>query len=301
MKNKKASIISAEDIVPCIEAVELKTITELILSKVRAEKIICFGSIINNVKNSSCFLQDERFVTSKENSYYLLVVPTPGEQIPDIVLQQQLEEGIKAFGNATIIVHRMKEINTALQNGGSFFTNIYKRGLLLHDNEKELFSVPVAGADTSKRITKRENFWNQWHLLSENFLKGAHFYYEKHFNNLAVFMLHQSLQHCYTGMLRVLTGYRSSSNSLRRSLKMIDNILPEASFSSSKHTPENARLLGLLMKGFSDARYSEKFDITSAELSTLMNRIENIVKQANITCMDHLNKLKEGKTSYTIA
>lgn len=300
MKKKKAPVISIEDITSCIETVELKAITELILSKVRAEKIICFGSIINRVKNSSCFLHDEQYVT-KSNRYYLLVVPTPGEQIHDIVLQQQLEEEIKAFGNATIIVHRMKEINTALQNGGSFFTNIYKRGILLHDNEKELFSVPVAAADASKRITRRENFWNQWHLLSENFLKGAHFYYDKHFNNLAVFMLHQSLQHCYTGMLRVLTGYRSSSNSLRRTLKLIDNILPEASFSAEKHTPENARLLGLLMKGFGDARYSEKFDITSGELLTLMNRIENILKRANITCLDHLNKLREGKTSYTIA
>jgi len=301
MKKQKTPVRVIQHATVPIESKELKTITRFILSRIRAEKIICFGSIVNDMKNTSCFLPEEHLVTSKQNSYYLLIVPSAGEQVPDILLQQRLEEGVKTIASVTVIVHRMKEINTALENGSSFFSALYKKGVLLHDNEAEPFTVPVSETNISKHIVKREKFWDHWYLLSENFLKGANFYYEKQSNNLAVFMLHQSLQHCYSGMLRVLTGYRSNSNSLRRLLKLVDNVLPESSFSALKQTPENARLSGLLMKGFSDARYNDKFEVTNGELVTMIGRIEKILQQANITCLAHLKNLKEGKKSYTIA
>lgn len=297
MKKQKSHAMATQDTSTDAEVKELKTITQFILSRIKAEKIICFGSTVNNVKNNSCFAQ-EKDITLKLNSYCLLVVPAATEPIADIALQQRLEEDIKAIAIVTIIVHRMEEINTALQNGSSFFTTIYRKGTLLHDNNLETFTIPVAGEAINKRITRREKFWNQWFKLSENFLKGAHFYSEEKHYNLSVFMLHQTLQHCYSAMLRVLTGYRSNSNSLRRLLRLIDNILPESSFSSIKHTPENARLSGLLMKGFSDARYSDKFDITTEELGALINKIEKILKDANIACLNHIKSLKEGKTSY---
>lgn len=298
MKKQKLPATMVHDASSSVENSELKTITEFILSKVKAEKIICFGSTVHNIQNSSCFVTEKKHKTSIPNSYCLLIVPGATEPIPDMILQQRLEEDIKTTALVTIIVHRMDEINTALQHGSSFFTTIYKKGTLLHDNEAEPFAVPAEGGKINNRIIRRETFWGQWFKLSENFLKGAHFYQTEGQNNLAVFMLHQTLQHCYSAMLRVLTGYRSNSNSLRRLLRLIDNILPEASFSSTKHTPENARLTGLLMKGFSDARYNEKFEITTDELMVLLKRIEKILEGANMACLGHLKHLKEGKIPY---
>ncbi|WP_316816376.1 HEPN domain-containing protein [Pedobacter nyackensis] len=298
MKKRKTPGMAAQDTTVNVETKELRSITRAILTKTKAEKIICFGSTIKNVQHNSCFIQEKPQITLKQNSYYLLVIPAVNELTTDIILQQKLEEAVKEIASVTIIVHRMEEINMALQNGSSFFSAIYKNGKLLHDNDVEPFIVPTIGIAISKRISKREKFWDQWYLLSDNFLQGANFYYEKQLNNLAVFMLHQSLQHCYSGMLKVLTGYRSNSNSLKRLLKLIDNILPESSFSPDQHTPENARLLGLLLKGFGDARYSDKFEVTNAELNILITRIENILKQANTACLNHLNNLKLGKTPY---
>lgn len=297
MKKQTSSAIPIEATANEMETKELRTITEVILSKIDAEKIICFGSTINSVRNNSCFTVNTTQQHSTPNSYYLLVVPKATECIADIILQQKLEEEMKSTASVTILVHRMEEINAALQNGSSFFITLYRKGILLHDQEAEPFLFPASGQKISKRITKREDFWNRWFLLSEKFLKGAYFYYGEQDNNLSVFMLHQTLQHCYSGMLRVLTGYRSNSNSLRRLVKLIDNILPDASF-SEKHTAENARLAGLLMKGFGDARYSEKFEITSEELGVLIAKIEKILKDGNTVCIDHLKNLREGKTSY---
>lgn len=281
------------------EAVELKAITDFILTKFKIEKVICFGSIINSVQNNSCFKTSENDPeVNPQNSYYLLVIPEACEMLADIVIQMQLEEDAKTLANLTIIVHKMEEINKALENGSSFFTTIYKKGIILYDQEKEGFVVPTHGTSFNKRVIKRQAFWFQWFNLSEGFLKGAIFYKNDNYHNLSVYMLHQALQHCYSGMLRVLTGYRTNTNGLRRLMKLIDNIIPESSFANAKKTPEDARLTGLLLKGFGDARYSDKFEITEQELSSMTRRIEEILNKANISCLEHLKKIKEGKTPY---
>ncbi|TCD03573.1 HEPN domain-containing protein [Pedobacter psychroterrae] len=298
MKKQKLPPMAADG-QPTAEASELKTITDFILTQFKIEKVICFGSIINNVQNSSCFKDAASEPEAKlQNSYYLLIIPEAAEMLADIAIQMRLEEDLKILANVTIIVHRMEEINAALENGSSFFTTIYKKGTMLYDQEKEAFVVPAPGAALNKRIIKREAFWHQWFTLSEGFLKGAVFFKNDHHHNLSVYMLHQALQHCYSGMLRVLTGYRTNANGLRRLMKLIDNILPDSSFTNVKKTPEDARLTGLLLKGFGDARYSDKFEITEQELSLMTDRIDEILKTANIACLQHIKKIKEGKTPY---
>lgn len=298
MKKQKLPPIAADGQINT-EVSELKAITDFILTKFKTEKIICFGSIINHVQNSSCFKDAASELEAKlQNSYYLLIIPEASEILADIAIQMRLEEDLKTLANVTIIVHRMEEINAALENGSSFFTTIYKKGTMLYDQEKEAFVVPAPGAALNKRIIKREAFWHQWFNLSEGFLKGAKFYKNDNYHNLSVYMLHQALQHCYSGMLRVLTGYRTNTNGLRRLMKLIDNILPDSSFTNVKKTPEDARLTGLLLKGFGDARYSDKFEITEQELSLMIRRIEEILIKANISCLEHIKKIKEGKTPY---
>lgn len=297
MKKRKTPPAAARAIAETIESIELKTITQTILRKIQAEKIICFGSTVTAKKKNSLFASEREIVgtSSEPNTYYLLIVPSLYELIPDILIQQRLEEELKPLANVTVIVHRMEEINAALQNNHPFFTTIYRKGQLLHDSETEPFISPAQNAGKTERVTKMEKFWDQWFVLSQSFLMGAHFYSGEQRNNLAVFMLHQCLQHCYSATLRVLTGYRSNSNSLRRLVNLINSALPNFSFSTAEATPESARLSGLLMKGFSDARYSDKFNITDAELTMMMSRIEYLLNQANQICQEHLLNLRANK------
>jgi len=279
---------------------ELKTITDFILSQIPAEKIICFGSTIKITKNTSCFKHKENESRSAGlNKYYILIVPAAKEAEPDIIIQQTIEQKLKHIAEVTIIVHRMEEINQALQHGSSFFTTLYKKGTLLHDKENEPFVAPAKETEIINRLTKREKFWSQWFELSENFLSGARFYAKDRKHNLAIFMLHQTLQHCYSGMLRVLTGYRTNSNGLNRLIKLIENILPESSFISANKTPENTRLTKLLLKGFSDARYCDQFEASQEEVETLINRIEHILKEANVACLNKIELIKQGSIPYT--
>jgi HEPN domain-containing protein len=300
MEKQKRPRTTAQSIEANASPSALKKITNLILSQIQTEKIICFGHTIKSTKNISCFEHKENEPkSSKLNKYYILLVPAIEEKQADVAIQQRMERELKHLAEVTIIVHRMIEINQALQNGSSFFTTIYKKGTLLHDSENEPFIAPKEATEISKRITQRENFWAQWFELSENFLSGARFYAKEQKNNLAIFMLHQTLQHCYSGMLRVLIGYRSNSNGLSRLMKLIENILPESKFSTAHDTPENTRLTKLLLKGFGDARYNGKFEATQGEVETLIRRIEQILQAANITCLNKIKLIKQGSVPYT--
>lgn len=290
-KQKLLFIKSVISKLPVMKNIELKQITDYILKLIIPEKIVCFGSTVTHTVNSSCFVQEQH--TANPASYCLLIVPQAKERLADLIIQQTIERSCKTLANVTVIVHRMEEVNRALQSGSSFFTAIYQKGLLVHDLGKEDFTAPLPGQNMNKRIARREVFWNQWFKLSSDFMLGARFYANAQVNNLAVFMLHQSLQHCYSGMLRILTGYRTNSNSLRRLLRFIENGLPESSFTSlNAHTPKEARLLDILLKGYSEARYKKGFEIKSEEVTELLTRVQQILHQADLICKERINSIK---------
>jgi len=282
------------------EEKELQHITNLILKTACIEKIICFGYIINTIRSKSCFTGESTYPTPEPlNSYYLLVIPCADEGILNSHLQQRIDSSCRDIALVTAIIHRMEEINEALIHGSSFFITIYKKGQLLYDRGKLEFEKPGAGASILNRITKREKFWNKWSQLSVNLLKGAQFYTREGMNTLAVFMLHQSLQHCYSAMLRVLTGYRSNSNNLPRLIRLIENACLLPSVGLPRKTPQEARLSSLITKGFSDGRYNEKFEVSPEDADMLIKSVQDILNTAEEICRLRIEKIRSGQLPYT--
>jgi len=282
---------------------QLKEITTIIAEQYSFEKIISIGSEINKIQKESCFanVNDTNVSSNLLNSYFLLLVPSHLERCNDVLIQQRLEEQLKPIASVTILIHRMDEFNTALQNGSTFFKSVYKKGIVLYDRNEEPFVPPGDGAPIRNRITKREQLWQKWHQLATDFLKGANFFIAEENNELAVFMLHQGLQHCYSAMIRVLTGYRTNSNNLRRLIKLIDLALPDSSFVvPNKSTPEDLRLMSIILKGYGDARYSDGFIVTKQDVSLIFGKVSVIIDNANKVCLQRINDLKDGKIKYSV-
>jgi len=282
---------------------QLKEITAIITEQYSFEKIISIGSEINKTQRESCFadLNEPSVSSNLLNSYFLLLIPCQTEKCNDVVIQQRLEEQLKPIASVTILIHRMDEFNTALQNGSTFFKSVYKRGIVLYDKNEEPFVSPGEGASIRNRITKREQLWQKWHQLATEFLTGANFFIGEEINELSVFMLHQALQHCYSAMIRVLTGYRTNSNSLRRLIKLIDLALPDSSFVvPNRSTPEDLRLMSILLKGYGDARYSDGFTVTKQDVSIIYGKVSVIIDNANKVCLQRITDLKDGKIKYSV-
>lgn len=275
---------------------ELNQIVLRINSVVAPEKIICYSSTIRKVEVTSCFLEEEESPSpSEKNSYGLLVIPQQEDRRGNGTIQQTVENLFGSDGLVTALVHRMEEVNQALKNGSTFFTNVHKHGQLLYDRELLSFTVPGLGKAREIRVTNREQFWNRWHGLAKDFIDGAHFYLTTQHNALAVYMLHQSTQHILSGVLRVMSGYRSNSNSLQRLCRLVETVLPQSPFVLPKGSPRQARLTGMLLKGFSDARYDEIFEPSAEEVTELIARTERLLDTADALCRQKLEDIRTGK------
>ncbi|WP_028297700.1 HEPN domain-containing protein [Olivibacter sitiensis] len=276
---------------------DLRQITARIKDAMVVEKIICYSSILERTEVISCFLNDSGEQSISETKHYgLLIIPGEEEKRGNSTIQQATEN---LFDNEEVIsiVHRMDEVNMALKNGSTFFANIYKNGFLLYDREQLTVAQPATGKTQEERLARRTHFWNKWHALAKGFIDGAHFYLNTQNNTLAIYMLHQATQHALAGVIRVLSGYRSNSNSLQRLCRLVATLIPQSPLVLPKNSPKQARLTGLLLKGFSDTRYNEKFEASNEEVVELTARTERLLELADTLCCQKLADIRLGNAT----
>lgn len=276
---------------------EMQQLVVAITSMVAVEKIICFSSTVHRVIKKSCFETEHTGDTIK-STYGLLLIPSDNQAFHESTIQQRAEEAARPIAEVITIVHPIEEVNTALRNGSAFFLSIYKNGTLVYDRNAQTLAEPGEGKPVAARITKREKFWNKWHALAKGFLQGAAFYRTVEQPNLAVYMLHQAAQHCYAGMMRVMTGYRTNSTGLDRLRRLIDATMPYATISLPDETAADLHLTGILLKGYSDARYKDGFEATEQDVAELIDRVAAIIDAADQQCRQRIQQLKTGTATY---
>lgn len=278
---------------------ELQQLGHVIRQAVDVEKIICFGSICHRVIRKSCFDETDCERNTQRNDYSLLVIPSTAGLSAGVIVQQQVEEAVKPIAEATAIVHTMEEVNAALQRGSTFFSTICRKGILIYDSGSVPFHSPGVDKPAEKRIANREQFWNKWHGLAQGFLQGAIYYQSSGLYRLAVYLLHQAVQHCYCGVLRVMVGYRSNAQSLNRLSRLIDTSASHLSLALPRQSAEDIRLVEILSKGYSDARYKDTFDVSEAQVAALIDRVSQMIDTADRQCRLRIQQLKDGEVAYT--
>ena len=278
---------------------EMQQLVAAITGMVAVEKIICFSSTVHRVIKKSCFEMEQTGDTIK-STYGLLLILSDNQVLHESIIQQRAEDAARPIAEVVTIVHPIEEVNTALKNGSAFFSSIYKNGTLVYDRNEQTLAEPGEGKSVATRLTKREKFWDKWHTLAKGFLQGAAFYRTVEQPNLAVYMLHQAVQHCYSGMIRVMTGYRTNSNGLGRLLRLIDATVPYDAITLPRETATDLRLTGILLKGYSDARYKDSFEATEEDAAILIERVASIIDAADQRCRQRIQQLKAGAAAYIV-
>lgn len=279
---------------------EFKQLRDTITQAVTVEKIFCFGSTSHQTITKSCFGAEEATATAPKNSYSLLVIPSTPAAVANAELQWQVEEAVKPAVSATVIVHTIDEVNAALLAGSAFFVTVCRKGLLLYDRGTVQLQPFGRGKPIEARITKRERFWNKWHDLATGFLRGAEFYENSGLYHLAIYMLHQAAQHSYTGVLRVMVGYRTNAQNLNRLIRLMDTMVPQLSLTTPRRTPEDIKLCDILSKGFGDARYKETFEVDRRQVAALVSQVSQLIDMADVQCRKRIQQLKSDEIAYII-
>jgi HEPN domain-containing protein len=109
--------------------------------------------------------------------------------------------------------------------------------------------------------------------LARAFLEGASFFSSQGCNRIALFMLHQAMEHSCISLVRCMTGYRPSTHNLRRLLAMTENVSVAYSAIFPSNTAEEKDLFSILARAYSEARYKEDFAADCRTVKILIERV----------------------------
>ncbi|MNS84118.1 hypothetical protein D3C72_1179310 [compost metagenome] len=188
----------------------------------------------------------------------------------------------------SFIVHSLDDVNHQLERGRSFFADILREGIVLHDTPGVKFVTP-GELSPKVALAEAEEFFAEWFPRAQSAAMGAAFYVEKGEANDAAFLLHQATERLYHCVLLVLTFYSPKSHNLvflRRRCEPLDSRLQEAFPHDTKFERRCFELLRV------KARYSKHYKITDEELAWLAGRVEVLAGQVKSICEERVAVLR---------
>jgi len=284
---------------------KIRQIADIIVScgKDKIAFVILFGSFargtwVLDVKQES----DGNTYEYASDYDFLIITKTPRQAIGRelFALEKKIDKLLKAQGllygyknhDPHYIVEPIKKINSALENGQYFFSDIKKEGILLYNSGEFQFSeVKEIGEKAKRRIAGEDyEYWigNAETKLEDFYSNLAKSAKGKKYLNNAAFLLHQATENFYACALLVLTGYKPKTHDLTKlgyfcSVQSNDflTIFPLA-------TDEQKECFELLRKAYIDARYSKEYAITKEQLEYLIGRVEKLKGLVEGVCGDKI-------------
>ena len=190
------------------------------------------------------------------------------------------------------IVHSLEEVNAELARGQYFFTDIVKEGVALFEaSGAKAFKTPVPmTADAA--LTDAEKYTAFWPSHARSALDLARVAQGNSSVRDAAFMLHQAVERAYTGFLLVHTHYSPQTHNIKFLRSLAEDLEPALRAVWPRDTREARRRFELLKRAYVEARYSEHYAVTDADLIWLAERAEALIKAVETACAAQVAALK---------
>ena len=274
----------------------LAQLVQKIAGTIHPEKVLCYGYRTSTYRDWSCFTEGSINQEGIKVTFDLLVItPNDNNQADHEILQQinQLAEPLNC--EVTAVVQSMDGVNDLIAKGSRFLTTLYSKAVLVYNGGNYDIIVPTAAPsyeDTKNRI---ETTWGKCFQTAERFYKTACFCLDNGWNEKALFDLHQATQHTCMALLRVYTGYRSTTHNLSRLLALIENFsfVPSTIFPCI--TEEETALFNLLNKAYSDARYKESYSVPTETASLLKKRVAQLLLAAEQLYFKRMTEIQNSR------
>jgi len=256
-----------------------KNLTEAIASiveKINPFKIICFGFHSSSNKAWSCFQQDSE---SSKFHYDLLIVRREKDKRKEIEIINKVENLCSEALSLFVISHSELAIRKALSVRDPFFLKVFREGITLYSSEDSNFDLEsdnLSDDEISKRERIREREWTRSFELSEKFLESGSDALGNHYNDLAVFLFHQAVEHCCIALTKAYLGYRPSTHNLARLLALVGNFEPALREVFPCNTQDEIALFSVLRRAYTDVRYKENYKVPAHLAFTLLERVSDV-------------------------
>ncbi len=256
----------------------LNQLIQKIATTIHPEKILCYGYRTSIYQDWSCFKEDTGYQETIKATFDLLVITGNDNNQADHEILQKIDLLVATLDcEVTAVVQSLEAANELIAKNSRFLTTLYHKAVLVYNTGNSPLIAPPAAPSQEATKCKLETIWNKCFQTAERFYKTACFCLDNGWNEKALFDLHQATQHTCMALLRVYTGYRSTTHNLSRLLALIENFsfVPSTIFPCS--TEEETALFNLLNKAYSDARYKEDYSIPTEISNHLKKRVHQLL------------------------
>lgn len=214
-------------------------------------------------------------------------------------LQEKLESSCRLQGvRINVLIHTTDQVNRMFSENPYLFPELQKEGILLHDTGTSTFTTIPPSCPKEQSILAGQHF-DRWFSLARAFFSSAQFSLFRKELPLAAFLLHQSLEHGFTAVHLVFTGYRPTTHNLDKMRRYTSRFSAALASVFPRHTDEETHLFHLLKTAYSRARYANDYDISEKECHILLSRVRKILLIARCICRNRIISLQSTDQAFT--
>ncbi len=282
----------------CLNDAHVEETVSRIVRAVKPEMIICYGLRKTHIHFWSCFFSSRQQRTCM--TYDLLIVTREGDKRPAYHILDSIDRCLKDLEEkVNVLVHNVSAVNEAVSAGNLFFTKACREGVILYERCEKALVCRLDQLSKGNAFTRSADIAG--FEMAKQFRNGALHFSSQSCNKIALFMLHQAMEHTCNFLVRFMIGYRPSTHNLSRLLAMMENFSPVCSAIFPANTPEEKDLFDILARAYSDVRYREGFDVAGWKVLVLIDRVTFFQRYAQKIYESNLGGIANGscpKTSY---
>ena len=196
---------------------------------------------------------------------------------------------------ANFIVHSLQEVNDGLAHGRLFFMNILNDGILLYESDDRPLKTPVPKTP-DMALAAAEEYFSKYIGDATRFFDLAKVAIEKDYCNEAAFLLHQTVENLYQGLLLTFTFYTPYDHNilfLRDLAEDIDRSLFDV---WPRGTRRERALYQKLKDAYRKGRYSRHYRISREDLEWLAGHAEVLGQRVHALCQSRIAELRRAVT-----
>ncbi|MDA7705172.1 HEPN domain-containing protein [Rickettsiales bacterium] len=273
---------------------EIQQVTKIILDSCdEIEKIILFGSYARGDYKERKDIN--KFAKSGHISDYDILVVTESKKT---ALNHSLWSDIKdnklkklqLSADPRIITYDINGLNTRLEEGQYFFSDIKKEGIILFDNGKNKLSEERILTKEEIRELAQNNFI-KWFNSSREFYDIYEIVIKKDWNNKAVFNLHQATESSLKCILLVFTNYSPKEHFIYLLQDQISQFYPKIKDFFQKLDKKSEERIKLLEYAYIGARYDTEYYISKEDILILAKEVKELLTITEKICKKEIKTI----------
>lgn len=204
-------------------------------------------------------------------------------------LEQAFDIAHTLTAPAHFLVHSLADVNRQLTRGRPFFTQIISDGIVLYEAPDHPLSRP-SKLSADEAFREAEANFEKWFPSAGQYLETGEDHLRKgpSWFNKAAFELHQAAERYYHCVLLTQTLYSTKSHNLNFLRGQAERVAPELIPAWPRGNRFEKRCWELLRRAYVEARFSDRYEISTEQLTWLVDRLKDLQIRVEQSCRAYL-------------